>query len=250
MLLKYFISDAKLIHFLNLTRISFDKSDKKCNSSLFLHLNMDEKTRVKYERIEKQFARFVPAGFEKMLCDLLFAYPVNFKIVAPRSTKLGDFRAGLHGKKHQITVNGDLNPYSFLITSLHEFAHLTCFEKNGHRVAPHGEEWKHEYRKLLVPAIDTKLLPKDIENALVKSLTNTKASSCSDMQLNRTLSSYDKKPEGIEILEHLPKNTTFALQGRIFQKGELRRSRFLCEEKHSKKNYLIHALSHVKRMDE
>ena len=189
---------------------------------------------------------FVPLGFEEMVVNLLFENTVSFKIVAPRSTKLGDFRAGMNGEKSQITVNGDLNPYAFLITTLHEFAHLKTFLEFGHRVKPHGDEWKNIYRKLLLPAIDSGLLPKDILSALVQSLTNTKASSCSDISLTRVLRTYDKPKEGIVLLESLPKNTTFVLQGKHFIKRELRRKRFLCDEISSSKKYLVHALTEVK----
>lgn len=196
--------------------------------------------------VTEKLKAFVPAGFEWMIADLLFENPVSFKIVPPRSTKLGDFRAGINGEKHQITVNGDLNPYAFLITTLHEFAHLQTFIQYGRFVKPHGEEWKATFRKLLLPAIDSKLLPIDVTNALVRSLSSTKASSCSDVQLSRVLKQYDKPKEGIVLLESLPKNTTFALQGKHFVKGDLRRKRYLCDELSTRKKYLIHALSEVK----
>lgn len=200
----------------------------------------------KRQVILEKMKAFVPTGFEEMVVDLLFENPVSFKIVAPRATKLGDFRAGMNGEKAQITVNGDLNPYAFLITTLHEFAHLKTFLEFGHRVKPHGEEWKSIYRSLLLPAIDSGLLPKDILNALVQSLTNTKASSCSDLHLSRVLRTYDKPIEGIVLLESLPKNTTFVLQGKHFIKRELRRNRYLCDEISSKKQFLVPALSKVK----
>jgi hypothetical protein len=200
----------------------------------------------KKQIILEKLKGFVPAGFEEMVVNLLFENTVSFKIVAPRSTKLGDFRAGMNGEKSQITVNGDLNPYAFLVTTLHEFAHLKTFLEFGHRVKPHGDEWKNIYRKLLLPAIDSGLLPKDILNALVQSLTNTKASSCSDISLTRVLRTYDKPKEGIVLLESLPKNTTFVLQGKHFIKRELRRKRFLCDEISSNKKYLVHALTEVK----
>ncbi|MFN5417491.1 MAG: SprT-like domain-containing protein [Flavobacteriia bacterium] len=197
-------------------------------------------------KVTEQLKAFLPAGFESMVADLIFNEPVSFKIVKPRNTKLGDFRAGLNGEKHQITVNGNLNKYSFLITTLHEFAHLITYLKFGHRIKPHGEEWKQEYRNLLVPAIDTKLLPSDIVRALVNSLVNTKASSCSDIGLMRVLKNYDEGKEDIVFLESLPNNSIFVLQGKKFIKGELRRKRYLCEDLSTKKKYLVHALSEVK----
>jgi SprT protein len=200
---------------------------------------------TKKQAIQEKLRSFVPAGFEAMVADLLFKDPVHFKIVKPRNTKLGDFRAGMYGQKHQITVNGDLNPYAFLVTTLHEFAHLETFMQYGNRVKPHGEEWKTTYRNLLLPAIDSGLLPADILNALVNSLTRTKASSCSDVTLSRVLKNYDPPKEGVALLESLPKNTTFALQGKQFIKGELRRKRYLCEEVTTRRKYLVHALSEV-----
>lgn len=197
-------------------------------------------------KVTEQLKAFLPAGFEFMVADLIFNEPVSFKIVKPRNTKLGDFRAGLNGEKHQITVNGNLNKYSFLITTLHEFAHLITYLKFGHRIKPHGEEWKAEYRKLLVPAIDTKLLPMDIVKALVNSLVNTKASSCSDIGLMRVLKNYDQGNEDTIFLENIPHNSIFILQGKKFLKGELRRKRYLCEDISTNKKYLVHALSEVK----
>jgi hypothetical protein len=200
----------------------------------------------KKDRYVQQLKPYLPVGFESMVADLLLMHPVRFKITTPRQSKLGDYRAPLPGEKfHQITVNGNLNNYNFLITTLHEFAHLRTYEKFGGKVKPHGQEWKEEFRLLLWPAIQTKLLPKDIEIALMKSLTNLKASSCSDTQLSRVLRSYNKPEEHVQILESLPKNATFVLQGKTFVKGELRRTRFLCTELPTKKQFLIHSLANV-----
>lgn len=205
---------------------------------------MSEKSTAK-SKIQQQLTQFVPAGFEEMVADLLFSAHVQFKIVRPRNTKLGDYRPAHAGKPHRITVNGNLNSYSFLITTLHEFAHLNTYLEFGRSVAPHGEEWKNHYRKLLVPALDKKLLPKDIEIALVNSLVNTKASSCADIPLMRVLKNYDTQQEEVVFIENIEKNGRFLLQGKEFIKGELRRKRFLCEEVSSKKKYLIHTLAEV-----
>ena len=191
------------------------------------------------------FKKFLPAGFEEIVVDLFLASPVRFKIVPPRKTKLGDFSIGHGMEKPQITINGDLNPYSFLITTLHEFAHLHTYQQYGNRVNPHGEEWKANFRKLLIPIIDSGKLPKDIEISLVNSLVSMKASSCTDTKLSRVLKNYDTRKEGFEILEQLPKNTIFVLNGRQFIKGNLRRKKFLCEETISKRMFLINSLAEV-----
>lgn len=196
--------------------------------------------------VAEVFKKYLPEAFIEMVVELFLAHPVRFKIVNGRATKLGDFRAGIHGEKHRITVNGDLNPYAFLVTTLHEFAHLQTFEKFKGRVQPHGKEWKESYRDLLLPAIHSGQLPKDIENALVHSLSNTKASSCTDHGLSRVLKSYDRPKEGVVLLEQIPKNTTFELNGRRFIKGPLRRKRFVCQEVHSDRSYLVNALAEVR----
>jgi hypothetical protein len=188
--------------------------------------------------------RFAPEPFVQYLTELILKSKVKFKIVPGRSTKLGDFRFSSELEKPVITVNGNLNPYSFLITSLHEIAHLNTFKKYGNQVAPHGNEWKNAFRELLEPVLLSKLLPSDIEKALWKSFTNTKASSCSDLNLSRTLKKYDKGDDSI-TLEELPMNSKFYLNGKKFEKGLLRRSRYLCKELNSGKQFLVHALATV-----
>ena len=203
----------------------------------------------KREKVLEGFKKFLPAGFEEIVVDLFLESPVKFKIVPPRKTKLGDFSVGLGREKPQITINGDLNPYSFLITTLHQFAHFHTYQKYGNRVNPHGEEWKSNFRKLLVPVINSGRLPKDIEITLVNSLINLKASSCTDQKLSRVLKKYDEIKEGFQILETLNKNSIFVLNGRQFIKGELRRKRFLCQESISKKMYLVNALAEVQPIE-
>lgn len=197
------------------------------------------------EKIAFQVKPYLPNGFEYMVAALIIEHPVQFKIVNPRNTKLGDYRPAHDGKPHRITINGNLNQYSFLVTTLHEFGHLHAHLKFGRTIQPHGEEWKACYRKLLLPAIDTKLLPKDIENALVRSLVYTKAASCSDIQLSRVLKNYDEQKDDIYLLENIPIQTKFSLNGKLFIKGELRRKRFICEEVKTKKKYLVYAIAEV-----
>ncbi len=76
---------------------------------------------------------------------------VQLKITRNRHTKLGDYRPPIKHKFHKISINYDLNKYNFLITLIHEFAHLNIWEQFKNRVKPHGKEWKEEYSKLLLP---------------------------------------------------------------------------------------------------
>lgn len=199
----------------------------------------------KAEMFRKTMKRYVPEEFVEYIVSLLIHHPVVFKIVKPRKTKLGDFRNGINGQRHQITINGNLNRYSFLITTIHEFAHLTTHEKYGRKAAPHGKEWKHEYKELLMPVIKSGSLPADIEHVLLNSLVNVKASSCTDQKLHRVLINYDHSLDDGVLLESLEKNSTFALNGKTFVKGKLRRTRYLCTEVESQKQYLVNALARV-----
>ncbi len=198
----------------------------------------------KKQQFYHTLSRFAPDFFVEYLVELILNAKVVFKIVPGRSTKLGDFRVRSEGEKPIITVNGNLNKFAFLITTLHELAHLNTFRQYGLRVAPHGLEWKNAFRALLEPVLLSKQLPNDIEKVLWNTFTNTKASSCSDLNLSRVLRKYDKPSDQIS-LEEIPVASHFSLNGRAFEKGLLRRSRYLCKELTSGKQYLIHALATV-----
>ena len=204
---------------------------------------------TKREKYIAIFDKYVPKVFSPLLADLLLASNVSFKVVKSRKTKLGDFRMSQFVKQPIITINRDLNQYSFLITSLHEFAHYHTFQKYGNSVLPHGKEWKEAFRILLLPVINSGELPKDIEDALMGSLVNTKASSCSDLPLTRTLHRYNNSESTGYRLEELSKNATFALNNRLFLKLNKRRTRYECKELSSGKIFLVHALTTVIKTD-
>lgn len=202
-----------------------------------------------HEKRARILERFIPLETVPYVNQLLADNAVHFRIVKPRKTKLGDFRRYPNGKR-EITVNGDLNKYSFLITTIHEFAHLKAFEIYGDNIKAHGKEWKTVFQNLLLPLIDQKLVPEDIQNALVRSFESMKASSCTDIHLSRVLRKYDVLGENQISIESLSKNSTFALNDRHFRKGELRRTRYLCEDIYNGKKYLISALATVQLIEE
>ena len=63
---------------------------------------------------------------------------------------------------HQISVNNSANPYRFLITIIHEIAHLVAFKDFGYFIKPHGKEWKSCYQKLITPFLKPEIFPQKL----------------------------------------------------------------------------------------
>jgi len=181
--------------------------------------------------------------------DLVFSWiknsNVHLKISKNRKTKLGDYRPPIHHPNHRISINHDLNPYTFLITFVHEYAHLLVFEKYKQRVLPHGFEWKSIYKTLMEEVINKDMFPEDIAQELGKSIQNSKASSTSDLNLSRVLRKYDKSVDQLKV-EDLPFDAIFKTNtGRKFKKGEKRRIRYKCISIDNGRLYLFHPLTPV-----
>jgi SprT protein len=193
--------------------------------------------------------KYIPEEFVEYTVDLILRHPLEFRIVRPRKTKLGDFRYGPSLEKPIITINGNLNQYSFLITTLHELAHYFVQLEHRGRIKAHGKEWQMKYTQLIYPIIETGHLPKDIENALLQSLVNVKASSCTDLNLYRVLKQYNELSHEIIHLEELDENDEFILNGKYFTKGKLRRKRYLCTELRTRKQYLVSAIAEVEKIE-
>jgi len=201
---------------------------------------------------KKILAEYLPQTAVKPVANLIVRYKIHFRIARSRSTKLGDYRPPVNQPHHKISVNHDLNPYAFLITFIHEVAHLIVFKKYKTKVsAPHGREWKQEYRLLMQKFIDRGVFPKEVENELIKSIVNSKATSSSEVELTRVLRQYDKyKTEGVVHLEDIPEGSFFVIRtGRRFQKGARRRVRYMCQNIDNKRWYLFHPLTEVKVID-
>ncbi len=169
---------------------------------------------------------YLPKGSLEPVLEYLHQYKIHLTITRERNSILGDYRHAINQKNHRISVNGNLNKYSFLVTLLHEVAHLLAFENFGHRIAPHGKEWKNEYSKILAQFLLKKLFPVDIEKALLKSLQNPSATSCGEEHLMRVLKNYDVRKEGEVLVEQLTAGQLFKTKdGRVFKKGEKLRKR-------------------------
>jgi hypothetical protein len=178
-----------------------------------------------------QLQQFLPEGSFEDVLFYLQHYKVQLTVARQRQSILGDYRHAHGGLNHRISVNGNLNKYSFLITLLHELAHLFTYERYGHRVQAHGQQWKNEFGKILTQFLAKNIFPPDIAATLSNSLKNPAASSCADEKLLRVLKNYDPVKDGHFMVEQLPADSLFFIRGgRLFKKGEKIRKRFKCLE--------------------
>jgi SprT protein len=191
--------------------------------------------------------RWIPENAAQLSLDYLNHYNVHLTITRERKSVLGDYRHATRTSNHRISVNGNLNAYSFLITLIHELAHLVTFMEYGNRVQSHGKEWKSIYRKMLEEYIKLTVFPGDILAALKKSLHNLPASSCADEDLMRVLKRYDEQSGDLLLVEQIPEGGCFSLEDqRVFRKGKKLRKRYQCMELATGKLYLFSPIYEVK----
>ena len=108
----------------------------------------------------KELQSHIPEKAFPIVEELLKRYPHQLKIVNQRITKHGDFRKTKEGK-YQITINNNLNQYQFLLTLIHEVAHLVTHLRFK-RVQPHGIEWKMTFQHLMLPFVNPSIYPMEI----------------------------------------------------------------------------------------
>jgi hypothetical protein len=182
--------------------------------------------------------RYLPSIAVSPLTQLLETHQVHLKIVNQRQTRHGDYRP-LPDGSHRITINSNLNPYRFLITLVHEIAHLVAFKKYGSRIKPHGVEWKHTFQQLMLPFLRPQVFPQDLLPVLARHFKNPKASSDTDAVMSVALQQYDPPTDKIYIFELEPAAYFVARDGRRFQKGKKLRKRYECMEVETGKIYLF-----------
>lgn len=189
--------------------------------------------------MESVLSKYVPERAIMPCMDLIKSNAVHLKIVNERVTRHGDYRRLANGQ-HQITVNATLNKYRFLITLVHEIAHLVAFEKYGSRIKPHGLEWKRTFQYLMLPFIRPEVFPSGLLPLLAKHFKNPKASSSTDANLSIALKRYDEQQSENSYVFELPLGSIFRMyNGKVFRKGNKRTKRYECVEVSSGKVYLF-----------
>lgn len=181
---------------------------------------------------------------------LLKSEPVQLKISRPRKTKFGDYRFPGKDGRHKISVNANLNPFAFLITLIHEMAHLKAFKDFGKVIKPHGPEWQQSFRDLAKPFLDANVFPDDVKHQFINSLNKGAASSCTDLNLFRQLKVYDDTPDHITTLEQIAIGSHFRIgKDKIFRKGPKSRKRYKCLNLVNKREYMVHPLAEVELVE-
>ena len=200
---------------------------------------------LQYQKNSEILRKYLPEKSVDLVARWIIEFDFKLKIKKERSTRLGDYTAPRNGMNHIITVNHNLNKYAFLITLVHEVAHLVTWNQHRDRVSPHGQEWKNNFKILIQPFLNTDIFPLEVFAALRRYMSNPAASSCTDQHLLKTLKLHDEQ-NGHVFLEYLPQNTVFLYNGtRVFQKGEKIRKRFRCRENSTGAIYLFNALAEV-----
>lgn len=188
----------------------------------------------------------MPAPAAPIIAKWIDYFQCEFKISKGRTTKLGDYRHPFRSQGHKISVNNNLNPYAFLVTTVHEFAHLLTWNDHKNKVKPHGEEWKRNFKKMMHPFLEQEIFPEDIRLAVATYLNNPSAASCTDLRLSRALKKYDVRQENKIHLEQLPLHAVFGFRdGRKFRKEEKIRKRYRCTCLGDGKVYLFNPLAEV-----
>lgn len=192
--------------------------------------------------------KYLPDHAVDACFELIKSNKVHLKIVNERQTRHGDYRKALSGK-HEITVNANLNKYRFLITLVHEIAHLVAFEKFGRSILPHGVEWKMTFQRLMIGFIRPEIFPQSVLSLVANHFKNPTASSDTDAKLAFALKQFDARKADISFIHEVPNGSLFRIKtGKIFQKIGLRVKRYQCVEIRTNRIYLFNANAEVEQI--
>ena len=199
------------------------------------------------ETLSRQIKKFIPEDAVAIVVKWIAEHKILLTITEKRNSILGDYRRPEGSKGHRISVNGDLNQYAFLVTFVHEMAHLSTWSKYYDTVSSHGKEWKKEFKLMMDEFSGRRIFPGDVREALKKYLVNPAATHCDDPQLIKILNKYNKNTA--LHLEDLEEHALFSWNnGMIFKKGEKVRTRYKCYEVKTNRLYLFSPAAEVEKI--
>ncbi len=189
--------------------------------------------------MEKTYLNLLPKKTVDYVQNLIGSHDdLQVVVSKARLTKWGDFMK--QGDHYVISVNENLNPYQFLITLLHEYAHYLVHKEYGPGKKPHGQEWKQTFSKILHDLMETNLLPESLVEALQNYAKNPRAAVTTDLKLKSVLNELSYSEPGSPLtISHLNEGDRFLFHGRIFERLEKRRKLYRCLDVKRNKYYLF-----------
>ena len=188
--------------------------------------------------MSSDFYSYLPQRAIAKCASLIAGHKVVIHVVRTRKTKHGDFRVQPK-RPVSITINAMENPYRFLLTFLHEWAHYKVFTSYTFRKKPHGKEWKSAFQQMVAPFLEGDIFPESLLIPLKKHMQNARATFAADANLSMALRAFDP-PNNKKCIFELEQGALFNAQdGRVFSKDAKRRTRFVCTCVKTKKQYLF-----------
>ncbi|MDD3691118.1 MAG: hypothetical protein PHO77_03435 [Bacteroidales bacterium] len=201
------------------------------------------------EDIKHILSSYIPEKALDAIADIIIAHRVSVEITRTRKRVHGTYQRPTLQQTHRITINHELNPYLFLITLLHEFAHMYAWVYK--KSLQHNDIWKKYFAELLLQFIDKEVFPEDVKTALMKHIPRISSSDFLDIVLTRTLLAYNKpceKDQDLVFLTDLPQDTHFVYNRSLFIKQQKLRKYYLCKEVKTNRMFKYHPLAKVKPM--
>jgi hypothetical protein len=193
----------------------------------------------------KLLLEYLPERSFELITEWLGQYHVSLIISRKRNTKMGDYRPPIKRNYHRISVNGDLHPAAFLVTLIHELAHLFIWERYQHRVKPHGVEWKDQFRFMLSEAAGKGVFEREIKEIIQGFIAGSISYRTFNLRFEKKIHEINTG-EKEYLLGDIPVNSKFSIyNGRTFIKNEKLRTRFRCRDVKTGKYYLISPLTKV-----
>jgi SprT protein len=188
---------------------------------------------------------YLPEAAAEYCIELWRRYDFTLKIKGDRKTKLGDFRVVKASGAVTITVNGTLNQHAFLVTYIHELAHLLAWRKHRSSIKPHGPEWQAQFQLLMQPLLTPEVFPAVVLAPLKRYMQRPSASTASCQPLWLALRSLDEASESSILLAQIPDGARFRFCQTEYLKVEKKRTRALCQNLSNGRRYLISTAAQV-----
>ena len=126
--------------------------------------------------------------------------------------------------------------------------HLIIWLRHKNSVKPHGPEWKNLFSEGLIYLLKKNIFPEDIKEDVYQYALNPTASSASSHVLFSALRKYNTDENKL-LLKEIPINKKFKVNNKVFIVKRKLRTRYLCKEVFSGKEYYISGLAEVEIVD-